>query len=112
MTDKEKLDAIRNALDEFKPMTDKVRAIRTILKASTESNKCGCTDSGCPAHHGCPDCRREATARVYRIDMTDETGTPMCEDCAADALESGVFTDTRVASTDSEVLDDLYGGNF
>jgi len=28
----------------------------------------------------------------YNRGMNDESGTAFCEDCAADALESGVFT--------------------
>jgi len=29
---------------------------------------------------------------LFRVDMEDETGTAMCEECADDALDSGVFT--------------------
>jgi len=37
----------------------------------------------------CP--RKHAKVTVYRSDMEDRTGTPMCNGCANDALESGVF---------------------
>jgi hypothetical protein len=54
--------------------------------------RCECGDSGCPAHKGTMHCGRRAVVTVFRVDMEDETGTIMCDACAADALESGVFT--------------------
>ncbi len=54
-------------------------------------NTCECSDPGCPVHKGKETCERPAVLTVYRVDMEDETGTDMCTDCAADALESGVF---------------------
>jgi hypothetical protein len=39
---------------------------------------------------------------LYRVDMEDETGTPMCESCGGDALDSGVFG-TR--DEDDDLLD-------
>jgi hypothetical protein len=60
---------------------------------------CECSDPECPAfthginEDGTPDCDEFAYAgRLYRIDMYDESGTLMCNRCAEDALESGVFT--------------------
>ncbi len=57
---------------------------------------CECADSGCPMHMGESRCPVEITPMtetvVYRIDMNDETGTSMCEGCADDALDSGLFT--------------------
>ncbi len=54
-------------------------------------NLCQCVDRGCPhCKGGCPD---KATVIVYRSDMDDANGTPMCDDCANDAIDSGVFTD-------------------
>jgi len=50
---------------------------------------CECGDPGCPVCHG--KCRKPARTTVYRSDMEDEMGTPMCEGCAADCVESGVF---------------------
>lgn len=50
---------------------------------------CECGDPGCPVCHG--HCRKPARTTVYRSDMEDETGTPMCEGCAADCIESGIF---------------------
>ncbi len=52
---------------------------------------CECADIGCPVHHGVNACDGEATGRLYRIDMLDESGTPMCEACADDAFSSGLF---------------------
>ena len=53
---------------------------------------CECADPGCPIHPGCP-CDCGATTIVYRIDMDDTAGTAMCERCAEDALDSGVFSE-------------------
>lgn len=53
---------------------------------------CECADPLCPKRHGY-DCHADATIILYRVDMTDETGTAMCETCSVDALESGLFTD-------------------
>lgn len=63
---------------------------------------CLCSDPGCPVSHG-GSCYEWATCRVFRIDMNDEDGTPMCDDCAADALESGVFC---VEDDEDEDMDD------
>lgn len=52
---------------------------------------CECGDHGCPVHQGTSRCTESACAVAYRIDMEDETGTPMCAECAADAADSGVF---------------------
>ncbi len=56
---------------------------------------CQCTDPGCPIHNGTSSCNRKSTSILYRIDMEDETGTPMCNGCAEDAFESGLFTDSK-----------------
>lgn len=56
-----------------------------------DHNKCECTDPGCPVHKGKSDCRNYARTIVYRVDMNDETGTAMCNRCADDAMDSGVF---------------------
>ena len=53
--------------------------------------KCECSDSGCPCCNG--QCRNDGSVRLYRIDMYDETGILFCEECAEDAMESGLFTD-------------------
>jgi hypothetical protein len=55
--------------------------------------RCECADPGCPVHRGA-DCTRKANALLRRIDMDDESGEYMCESCAEDALESGVFAVT------------------
>jgi len=54
--------------------------------------KCECSDPGCKAHKGSDDCRAKALNILYRVDMYDETGTAMCDDCADDAFSSGLFT--------------------
>src|ERR1700728_2836358 len=60
--------------------------------------KCECADSLCAHHIGKSDCRDVASQYLYRVDMQDVTGTAMCDACAEDAMESGLFTD----STDDE----------
>lgn len=52
--------------------------------------RCECRDGGCPVCHG--KCKAAAELTLYRVDMEDQTGTDMCGACAADALDSGVFT--------------------
>jgi hypothetical protein len=43
-------------------------------------------------------CHEQACVTLYRVDMEDRTGTDFCEQCAADAMESGVFTDAAHGS--------------
>lgn len=50
---------------------------------------CQCSDPLCPVCHG--KCTTRATTVVQRIDMEDRTGTPVCEKCADDCMESGLF---------------------
>jgi hypothetical protein len=57
-----------------------------------ERTPCECADPGCPAHKNSSKCNGLATIILYRIDMNDATGTAMCDACADDALESGVFS--------------------
>ena len=52
---------------------------------------CECSDRECPVHKGRPSCPRAGDTIVYRSDMEDRSGVLMCEGCAADALDSGVF---------------------
>ena len=53
---------------------------------------CECSDPGCDACMG--RCQTMGpTSILYRVDMDDCSGTRMCEACAADAFESGCFTD-------------------
>jgi hypothetical protein len=58
----------------------------------TTNWKCECTDPGCPAHPGEEDCFQPALRKpLRRVDMEDHTGTLMCETCADDAMQSGLF---------------------
>lgn len=52
---------------------------------------CECIDYGCPVHHG-EECREVGDYPLYCTYMDDSTGTFMCDACATDALNSGVFT--------------------
>ncbi len=55
--------------------------------------QCECADAECfhPAEPGNAQCARQATHILYRCDLEDHAGTAFCEDCAEDALDSGVF---------------------
>lgn len=52
---------------------------------------CMCTDPGCPCEGTC--CN-DATQTIHRVDMDDESGTPMCNTCADDAMETGLFVES------------------
>lgn len=63
------------------------------MRATSKRNRiCECSDVGCPVHHGQAVCLSKAKTTVYRVDMEDHTGTRMCEACAGDAMDSGLFT--------------------
>jgi len=64
---------------------------------------CECSDPGCPAEHGSEEhgvVSRDVSI-LYRIDMEDNTGTAMCDECAEDAFASGLFT-TREDEEETE----------
>lgn len=52
---------------------------------------CQCSDPRCPVCRG--KCTHKAVTVVRRIDMEDQTGTPVCHACADDCLDSGLFVD-------------------
>jgi len=54
------------------------------------ATQCQCRDPGCPVCSGL--CRQPADSALFRVDMEDRTGTPMCAGCADDAMECGLFT--------------------
>lgn len=66
-----------------------------------DGNTCECADSGCKVHQGHNTCNNPANTILYRVDMTDESGTLMCSDCADDATISGLFTES-----DDDALDE------
>lgn len=66
------------------------------------SERCWCVDPGCPAHKGESKCSKPATARLSRIDMDDEFGTPMCEECAVEAEEEGFLDDPDFDAEEEE----------
>lgn len=65
---------------------------------------CECADPGCPACNG--KCANQGDVILYRIDMEDDTGTFFCEECAADALECGLFTDKLAPEWDEDEDED------
>lgn len=67
---------------------------------------CECSDPMCP-HPGMPKaCTRISNTKVYRVDMEDREGTLMCEVCASDAMESGVFSYERPRDMQSRTVID------
>lgn len=62
-------------------------------KRTSPLRGCECADSRCPSHRGAPQCTQPADTLMYRIDMTDETGTAACSACADDMANSGLFAD-------------------
>ena len=65
--------------------------------------QCECYDcDGCPnkTHGAGPEpesrrCKEPATTTLYRSDMDDREGVAFCEECASDAMDSGVFTSIK-----------------
>lgn len=68
-----------------------MRFFRVPRQPKSCMGRCECTDAKCPSRHDTY-CYKDATTIVYRLDMDDETGTAMCDHCAEDALNSGVFS--------------------
>ena len=78
----------------------------TLYGGMTVKVLCMCVDSGCTCGGNC---QKHAETTLYRIDMEDYTGTDFCEECAADAMESGVFSDEEQScDTDDEPCEEDY----
>lgn len=60
-----------------------------LLAESDLMEVCFCSDKGCASCKGA--CGKAGTVVLVRVDMADR-GEFYCEDCAADAMESGLFT--------------------
>ena len=59
--------------------------------------KCECFDPGCPCVETgkgthLPAGHNGLVQILYRVDMDDKTGTAMCETCADDAFDTGLFS--------------------
>jgi hypothetical protein len=65
--------------------------------AGSRTSACECYDKGCKAHLGRTPCPKKhtRTRTLYRVDMEDRTGTHFCGACAADAMDSGLFSSER-----------------
>lgn len=50
---------------------------------------CECRDTSCPYCHG--QCQNKPEFTLFRVDMEDRTGTLMCDDCAKDAADTGLY---------------------
>lgn len=59
--------------------------------------RCECYDENCHGLYVNDNfrCDNQAICTLYRIDMTDSTGTDFCEACANDAMESGLYRDEK-----------------
>ena len=66
---------------------------------------CECTDPGCICMAECVFLGKHI---LHRVDMEDVTGTYMCDQCADDAMESGLFT--MEDKEDEEVDDESKNG--
>lgn len=66
--------------------------LEVLSPKNTRLGICQCTDHQCPAHESVAFCINEAEVVMVRCDSEDETGIPMCEHCAEDAIESEIFT--------------------
>ena len=80
------LDWIRIRLHTLPRKGAKPMPARTERQAERQ---CECSDPKCPQCKG--SCLSDAKKVLYRIDMQGEDGTPMCQGCALDAMESGLF---------------------
>lgn len=52
--------------------------------------QCECSDPGCRVDHA-SECPNDGTVMLGRSDYDDDDTFCFCEECAADALESGCF---------------------
>ncbi len=58
------------------------------------SRTCECEDGACEGERHATArgrCEQSATRTLHRIDMQDDDGVRFCPDCAADAMDAGVF---------------------
>ena len=83
--DAELIDMVAAVVCEFIPRPSCRRRI------SPDPRSCQCCDPGCPIHAPLSHCGNKGRRRLYRVDMEDRTGTRMCDECAEDAMKSGLF---------------------
>jgi hypothetical protein len=79
---------------EVHPDTHKIKTEEEINPPGIEDEEspCECGDSGCSVHEGSEECPNPGTVLLRRTDMEDESGSYFCQECAEDAMESGVFS--------------------
>ena len=81
----------------------------TTYSAIPSDDRCECFDTGDnhPINNSGRDgmqCTRKATSTLWRVDMEDVSGTRFCDECASDAMGSGLFTDTVDADEGEDLL--------
>lgn len=60
----------------------------------TITNTCNCADPECPVHPTHSVCMNRWKRVLHRVDM-DNARIELCSSCADDALESGVFSESK-----------------
>lgn len=56
----------------------------------TKRRRCECKEPNCPVHGG-DSCSSRAIVRLRRIDSHGEPHVEFCDECAAEAVDSGMF---------------------
>lgn len=83
-----KNESVDEALSDPGPMEQP--RMRVKVPPPRPPSPCECADPGCPVCHG--HCRHRGELVVRNIDDEVGSGFKMCQGCAEDALESGIFT--------------------
>lgn len=67
------------------------------MAGSKAAERCGCYDGrdGHPLVGSSRCTNTERLVTLWRVDQEDRTGTRFCRHCAADALESGLYSEER-----------------
>ena len=75
-------------------------------------DRCECVDANDGHPHGLGDnrqCTRKAISTLWRVDTEDVNGTRFCDECAGDAMGSGLYTDEAGDADDDTDGDDPHG---
>ena len=61
------------------------------MNTHEDISRCECNDIACFRHQNSSECTGVGLVVLYRTDLEDRTGTLFCDECACDALDSGLF---------------------